>query len=108
MTKDDSNGPARTTLSTRDAAAAASERCQPAVKAISALKEGTTSAIDQAATTSADNGRPLIELLAASRLYREYEKAFNEALGVPLTLRSVESWQLPYHGKRLENPFCAF
>jgi AraC-like DNA-binding protein len=31
-----------------------------------------------------------------------------EAVGVPLTLRAVESWQLPYHGKRHENSFCAF
>ncbi len=26
---------------------------------------------------------------------------------LPLTLRAVETWQLPYHGKRMENSFCA-
>ncbi len=50
----------------------------------------------------------LIDTLAASKLYREYERSFTEAIGVPLTLRAVESWQLPYHGKRGENPYCAF
>ena len=55
-----------------------------------------------------ENGQSLIDVLAQSNLYREYERAFTEAVGVPLTLRAVESWQLPYHGKRRENPFCSF
>jgi AraC-like DNA-binding protein/ligand-binding sensor protein len=54
-----------------------------------------------------DRNNRLIDCLITSRLYREYERAFSEALGLPLTLRPVESWQLPYRGKRGENPFCA-
>src|SRR5436190_10015916 len=50
---------------------------------------------------------PLVERLAESRLYSDYERAFSEATGLPLRLRSVESWQLPHHGQRKENPFCA-
>ncbi len=57
---------------------------------------------------AAKNGRNLIDVLAGSKLYREYERAFVDATGVPLTLRTPESWQLPYHGKRGENQFCAF
>jgi AraC-like DNA-binding protein/ligand-binding sensor protein len=55
-----------------------------------------------------DDGQSLIDVLAQSTLYREYERSFSEAVGVPLTLRAVESWQLPYHGKRQENLFCSF
>lgn len=55
-----------------------------------------------------NGGKDLVEALATSRLYREYERAFVEAIGVPLTLRPPETWQLPYHGKRYENPYCAF
>jgi AraC-like DNA-binding protein/ligand-binding sensor protein len=55
-----------------------------------------------------ENGRKLIDILCGSKLYKEYERAFSEAVGVPLTLRAVESWQLPYHGKRCENPYCAY
>ena len=54
-----------------------------------------------------ESTRHLINVLSASKLYREYERAFTEAIGVPLTFRAIESWQLPYHGKRGENPFCA-
>jgi len=49
----------------------------------------------------------LIEALAGAKIYQDYERAFSEATGLPVALRSVESWQLPHHGKRFENPFCA-
>lgn len=49
----------------------------------------------------------LIETLIGSRIYQDYERAFSEATGLPVALRSVDSWQLPHHGKRFENPFCA-
>lgn len=49
----------------------------------------------------------VISSLAHSQLYQEYERAFNELTGLPVNLRPVESWQLPHHGRRNENPFCA-
>lgn len=49
----------------------------------------------------------LIESLTSSKLYKDYERAFNDATGLPVALRPVESWQLPHHRKRNENPFCA-
>jgi AraC-like DNA-binding protein/ligand-binding sensor protein len=49
----------------------------------------------------------LIDTLAGSKIYQDYERAFSETTGLPVALRSVESWQLPHHGKRFENPFCA-
>jgi AraC-like DNA-binding protein len=55
-----------------------------------------------------ESTKTLIDVLTGSKLYREYERAFTDAVGVPLTLRAVESWQLPYHGKRCENGYCAF
>jgi AraC-like DNA-binding protein len=48
----------------------------------------------------------LIEALVGSKIYQDYERAFSEATGLPVALRPVESWQLPHHGKRFENPFC--
>ena len=57
---------------------------------------------------AAGEGRALLDVLVGSKLYREYERAFTRAIGVPLTLRAVESWQLPYHGKKGENTYCAF
>ena len=49
----------------------------------------------------------LIDALTSSKTYKDYERAFTEATGLPVRLRSVESWQLPHHGRRNENPFCS-
>jgi AraC-like DNA-binding protein/ligand-binding sensor protein len=49
----------------------------------------------------------LIDALANSRLYRDYERAFSDATGLPVALSPVESWQLPHHARRCENRFCA-
>jgi AraC-like DNA-binding protein/ligand-binding sensor protein len=53
------------------------------------------------------NNRALIEALVNSKVYQEYERAFTETTGLPVVLRPVESWQLPHHGGRNENPFCS-
>ena len=50
----------------------------------------------------------LAEVLANSKIYQDYERAFSETTGLPVALRPVETWQLPHHGRRKENPFCAF
>jgi len=49
----------------------------------------------------------IINQLSKSRIYRDYEVAFNEATRLPLALRPYEIWQHALHGKRHENPFCA-
>jgi AraC-like DNA-binding protein len=51
------------------------------------------------------NGK-IIEKVAGSKIYQQYERAFCETTGLPVTLRPVESWKLPHHGKRNESPFC--
>jgi AraC-like DNA-binding protein len=60
----------------------------------------------RSANGMAHGDRALLEALADSKLYHDYEQAFSEATGLPVALRPVESWQLPLHGKRHENPFC--
>lgn len=52
------------------------------------------------------NGQ-LLETLAQSEMFRNYERAYTETTGMPITLRAVETWQLPLRGKRRENSFCA-
>ena len=53
------------------------------------------------------NNRALVDALTSSRTYREYERAFGDLTGLPVALQPVETWQLPHHGKRNENPFCS-
>ncbi len=51
--------------------------------------------------------RQMVEALRRTKLFRDYERVFAEATGLPLALRPLEYWQLAHHGKRNENPFCA-
>jgi len=53
------------------------------------------------------SNRALVDALTSSRVYRDYERAFSDMTGLPVALQPVETWQLPHHGKRNENPFCA-
>ncbi len=55
-----------------------------------------------------NNEKNLAEVLAHSKIYEDYERAFSETIGLPVALRPVECWQLPLHGRRKENPFCRF
>jgi AraC-like DNA-binding protein/ligand-binding sensor protein len=57
-------------------------------------------------TSDAKENKNLIEALSTSKIYQDYERAFSETTGLPVALRPVESWQLPQHGKKFENPFC--
>jgi len=54
-----------------------------------------------------NDNKALFEQLAESDLFRQYENAYNTATGMPLALQPVESFGLPFHGRRQENRFCA-
>ncbi len=62
---------------------------------------------DNLTNAAASNNR-LVETLAGSKIFREYQRAFAEATGLPLTLRAVQGWQLAHLGNRNQNGFCAW
>lgn len=45
--------------------------------------------------------------LMQSPLCGDFMAAFSQTTGLPVTLRPVETWQLPLHGKPRENGWCA-
>ena len=47
--------------------------------------------------------KQLIQQLLRTSLYRDYERAFSAATGMPLALRGVEHWQMALHGNEHEN-----
>ena len=66
----------------------------------------TTSILRRESTALHDS--KLIDALRRSKLYRDYERTFSKATGLPLALRPVEFFGLPFQGKKNENEFCAF
>jgi len=51
--------------------------------------------------------KEIVQQLSDSQIYRDYERAFNDATHLPLTLRPHEIWSHSLAGKKNENPFCA-
>ena len=58
-------------------------------------------------TKAASSNSQLVKALAGSAIFGDYQRAFESATGLPLTLRAVEGWQLAHHGSRRQNAFCA-
>src|SRR5437016_2484641 len=56
---------------------------------------------------TAANNHTVLDRLSRSEVYKDYERAFNEATGLPLQLSPIEDWHLAHRGRRHENPFCA-
>ncbi len=57
--------------------------------------------------TPREDNQQVISSLAHSQLYQDFERSFNELTGLPVNVRPVVNWQLPHHGRKNENPFCA-
>lgn len=55
----------------------------------------------------AKRSRAVVEQLKRSDIYRDYEKAFRETMGLPLNLRPIEAFDLPHARDPKQNPFCA-
>ena len=49
----------------------------------------------------------VVDVLAQSKVYQDYRKAFTGATGLPLSLSPVASGQLPHLGTENESRFCA-
>jgi AraC-like DNA-binding protein/ligand-binding sensor protein len=55
----------------------------------------------------AASNRNVVLHLQQSRVFREYQQAFEATTGLPLALRPVGSFQSPLHASKRQNPFCA-
>jgi len=51
--------------------------------------------------------RDVVNRLRDSDIFRQYQKAFQTATGLPLVLRTVGSYQAPLQGSKAINPLCA-
>lgn len=57
--------------------------------------------------TAAKRSRKFVEQLQASQIYRDYEQAFRETIGLPLSLQPIDGWGFPFAGDPKQNPFCS-
>src|SRR2546421_10751421 len=45
--------------------------------------------------------------LSRSQIFKDYERAFSEAMGLPLNIRAHDSWSPAHHGKTDDDSFAA-
>jgi len=69
------------------------------------LSEIAAPASGDGATARTD--RSMFEHLRTSKIYRDYQRAFEATTGLPLSLRKPGSFQSPLHDSKLINSFCA-
>jgi len=100
--KQNFDNPIGAVAASRDAGVTTTLANRPKVGAMAAAQSGKS----KSQVVNGNGTKGLVEALVNSRVYQDYERAFAEATGLPVTLRPVESWQLPHHGKRNESPFC--
>ena len=55
---------------------------------------------------NAKANKELVKRLSNSAIYQDYERAFNETTGLPLSFRPLEVWNLVHAERKNENPFC--
>jgi AraC-like DNA-binding protein len=56
--------------------------------------------------TDAKRSRKFVEQLQASQIYRDYEQAFRETIGLPISLQPIDSWNLQFACDPKQNAFC--
>lgn len=60
-----------------------------------------------APTSSSARARAIAGKLSSSQLYKDYERAFREATGLPLAIRPAKAYTNALRQTESENPFCA-
>jgi ligand-binding sensor protein len=49
----------------------------------------------------------VVRHLSRSQIFKDYERAFSEAMGLPLNIRGRDSWSPAHHGKADHDSFAA-
>ncbi|HKK68523.1 MAG TPA: PocR ligand-binding domain-containing protein, partial [Bacteroidales bacterium] len=58
-------------------------------------------------SSSLKTSREIVKKLSSTQIYKDYEKAFSQATGLPLALKPIQSFGLAMAQSKQQNPFCA-
>ena len=67
------------------------------------FRKGVTS--KRSASRSSD--QEVMRHLSRSQIFKDYERAFSEAMGLPLNIRGHDSWSPAHHGKEDHDSFAS-
>ena len=55
----------------------------------------------------AESNARTLQVLSESEMYQDYERAFTEGTGLPLSLHRPDMLQMVHYARKRENPFCS-
>src|SRR5438105_4006095 len=58
-------------------------------------------------SASRSSDQEVMRHLSRSQIFKDYERAFNEAIGLPLNIRGHDSWSPAHHGKEDHDSFAS-
>src|ERR1700732_914340 len=71
------------------------KRLDPGDSKLPRLRRGVMN--NQSASRSSD--QEVMRHLSRSQIFKDYERAFRESMGLPLNIRGHDSWSPAHHGK---------
>jgi ligand-binding sensor protein len=77
--------------------------CDPPAWLNVPLRKGVMS--KRSASRSSD--QEVMQHLSRSQIFKDYERAFSEAMGLPLNIRGRDSWSPAHHGKEDRDSFAS-
>jgi AraC-like DNA-binding protein len=74
------------------------------IRSVKAIRE---SALNKQNGSSQSSDQEIMRHLSRSQTFKDYERAFSEAMGLPLNIRGNDSWSPAHHGKGDDDSFAA-
>src|ERR1700746_570776 len=69
------------------------------VRPASVVRNAVSQAVTSKRGVSQSSDQEVIRHLSRSQIFKDYELAFSEAMGLPLNIRGHDSWSPAHHGK---------
>src|ERR1700736_915381 len=70
-----------------------------AMRSSSAARRTASQGITSKRSASRSSDQEVMRHLSRSEIFKDYERAFSEAMGLPLNIRGHDSWSPAHHGK---------
>jgi AraC-like DNA-binding protein/ligand-binding sensor protein len=78
-----------------------------AMRHFSAVRNTASHAVTSNRSASNCSDKEVVRHLSRSHIFKDYERAFSEATGLPLNIREHDSWPPAHHGKRDQDSFAS-
>jgi len=78
-----------------------------AVGRASVVKNTVSQGVRSKRSASRSSDHEVMRHLSRSQIFKDYERAFSEAMGLPLNIRGHDSWSPSHHGKEDHDSFAS-